>query len=97
METIAVRRLAEEHCWERYDSRAVQALKAYTRVQRFVCLGDVLAFEVESVPLLGIMQTGSASDSTLQRKLVYMKVVELSSNKDAASHEADVRTPFFSS
>jgi hypothetical protein len=68
----------------------VQALKTYTRVQRFVCLGDVFAFEVESVPLLGATQTGSSGESSLQRKLVYMKVVELSSNRDTASHETDV-------
>jgi hypothetical protein len=57
----------------------------------FVCLGDVIALEVESTPLLGPMQTDLNDSDGKDRTVTFLKVVELTAHINWQAHRNDVR------
>ena len=76
----------------------MQALSEYMRESHFVCLGDVVALQVKSTPLLGPMLTSAAEKASggsaaEVRSIAFLKIFELTAHQDFNSHKADVRYP----
>eukprot|EP00892_Ulva_mutabilis_P012344 jgi/Ulvmu1/9482/UM052_0051.1 len=86
---------AEQH--KQRESDTMTALSEYMRSTHFVCLGDVVALQLKTTPLLGPMLTSAAEKAgggaaAEVRSLAFLKIFELTAHQDINAHKDDVTT-----